>query len=174
MKKHKPHKQKTPNPRVRPAHRDSRAAAWPSPGHAYPDTLESFLGAAARITLESALATVARIAEPYPEEAEAIERVRRSVDQLHGQPDDLQLADVLLAMSILICATDREPTPAERDLFAMLDAVLGVPARSYAVRVPSAAPHHVPIAMASQRRASLASRYASTPSFATPNVRHAA
>ena len=110
---------KKTQPRLRIAARDPRAAA---PSRATAPDVER---------LEEALGMAARIAAPYPEEAEAIERVIDFV-RAHGrgEPRDLQLEDVLLALSILITSLDRDITLEERELFAWLDAVLGVPQRA--------------------------------------------
>src|SRR5687768_2770873 len=106
---------KKSKPRLQNAHRDPQVAAPPRATAPGLDRLEEALGMAARMV------------EPYPEEAEAIERVLRYVRGPGGEEvRDVGLADVLLALSILITALDREPTPEERQMFAWLDALLGV------------------------------------------------
>jgi hypothetical protein len=79
------------------------------------------------------LGRAAQIAKPYPEEADAVERV---IDAVHarghgrGEPHGARIADVLLTLSILITSLDRAPTLAERQMFAALDALCGVRPRS--------------------------------------------
>lgn len=77
--------------------------------------------------LETALAAAARLAAPYPEEAEAIERVIRYVRSLsYGLPDRVQLRDVLLALSILWTAPHRAPTAEDLESYAFLEAALRI------------------------------------------------
>jgi hypothetical protein len=139
--------------------------------------------------LESALGMAARIAEPYAEEAEAIENLIRFVrGHRDGQPGDgrpgdgppgdrppgdrppggVRRTDVLLALSILITALDREPTPEERMMFAFLDALLGVPPRGVPA-VPASVPPYV-ASVAPQRPRPRVSRYAPTSSPPVPNI----
>ena len=84
----KKQKNQRSTPRLRNEKRDSREPRTADVG---PDPLESALGMAARI------------AEPYPEEAEAIENVIRFVrGHRYGRPGDVQRTDVLLALSIAV------------------------------------------------------------------------
>lgn len=151
-------KNRTANPRLGNVKRDPRPVAHPRT-------------ATDSDPLESALGLAARIAEPYPEEAEAIENVIRFVrGHRHGQPGDVRRADVLLALSILITALDREPTPEEQQMFMFLDALLGVPPRGAPV-VPAAAPPYASSVATPQRPRPLVSRYAP---FPVPHIRLAA
>src|SRR5262245_48082730 len=155
----KKQKNKRPNPRLGNVKRDSRAPAHPRTPATDADPLESALGMAARI------------AEPYPEEAEAIENVIRFVrGHRHGQPGDVQRADVLLALSILITALDRDPTPEERQMFMFLDALLGGPPRG-GPAAPATVPPYAWSVATPQRPRPLASHYAP---FPVPHIRLAA
>jgi hypothetical protein len=143
----KKQKNKRANPHVRRANRDSRATAQQRATAAAPEPLESALGMAALI------------AEPYPEEAEAIENVIRFVrGHRHGQLGDVRHSDVLLALSILITALDRDPTPEERQMFVFLDTLLGVSPRG--VRgVPATVQPYASSVAAPQRPRPLASHH---------------
>jgi hypothetical protein len=110
--------------------------------------------------LESALGLAAKIAEPYPEEAEAIENVIRFVrGHRNGRPGDIRRADVLLALSILITALDREPTPEEQEMFVFLDVLLGAPPQRGPI-VPATVPPYASSVATPQRPRPLVSRYA--------------
>ena len=92
--------------------------------------------------LEAALAAAALLAEPYPEEAEAIDNVIRFVrDHRHGRLAQVRLRDVLLALSIILAATDHALTPEERDMLGVLELALVPLARAGSVCVPSTAAH---------------------------------
>lgn len=152
MKKQKP---KTTKPRARSSIHDSRAVRRPL------DPLESALGAAARL------------AEPYPEEAEAIDNVIRFVrDHRHGHAAEVRLSDVLLALSTILGATDHALTPEERSMLGILEVSLGIPASAGMVRLPGSAAH-LPLAHAPRRHPHRAS-YASAPISPFPHVRFAA
>jgi hypothetical protein len=160
MKKQQTKKSK---PRLRIADRDPRAAA---PLHAMAPGLDR---------LEEALGMAARIAEPYAEEAEAIERVIRFVrGHGRGEPRDIRLTDVLLALSILITATDRDSTPAERELFAFLDALLGVPPRIAPVPMSATVPPYASNVAVPQRPRPFADPYAPVSPFPVISPRLAA
>lgn len=152
MKKHKP---KTTQPR---AQRASRAPC------------ERCRTMAAAGSLESAfdLDLVAQLAAPYAEEAEAIEHVIRCVRELRcGRPVQIRLADVLLALSILLSAIERDLTREERELLATLERSLRRHTRAGLVCLPDLAAD-LPLAIAARRRAACAScPPISTPTHAT-------
>jgi hypothetical protein len=65
------------------------------------------LYAALRDAVEWALDLASRIAAPYPEEQDAVERVRAFVNaRLAGIPADLDVNDVMLTLGILIAAIE--------------------------------------------------------------------
>ena len=105
--------------------------------------------------LETALAAAALLAEPYPEEAEAIDNVIRFVrDYRHGRLARVQLRDVLLALSIILGATDHDLTPEERDMLDVLEITLAPLARAGSVCVPDAAARQ-PLSVTAMGRALL-------------------
>lgn len=160
MKKQQTKKSK---PRRRNADRDPRTAAQPRATAPGLDRLEDALGMAARI------------AEPYPEEAEAIERVTRFVrGHGRGEPRDVRVADVLLALSILITAIDRDVTPEERGLFAFLDALLGIAPRVAPVPMPATVPPYASSVVVPQRPRPFADPYAPVFPFPLTSPRLAA
>lgn len=122
---HQKHPQQS-NPRRRTTVRDRRTAR--STNHARdPDCARD------------ALDLAARIAEPYPEEAEAIERVTRFV-RGHAAGEPLR-SDVLLALSILITAVDHDSTEEQQALFTLLDTLLAGSPRSAAASNPTVLPY---------------------------------
>lgn len=157
----KKQKLKTPKARARSSRRNGRAVRPVPADHEQPDPLESALRAAARL------------AEPYAEEAEAIDNVIRFVRaHRHGQAAEVRLTDLLLALSIILGATDHALTQEERDMLAVLELSLGVPTCAGIVRVPGAAP--LPLAIAPRRCVPRASCYPPTSTSPAPYVRLAA
>ena len=60
-------------------------------------------------SIDWTLDIASQISAPYPEEVEAIERVRRFAhDKLLGWPAQIRIADVLLTFSVLNTAIERE------------------------------------------------------------------
>lgn len=67
---------------------------------------------ALRDSIEWALDVAATLAAPYPEEVEAIERVRSFVRaKLAGRPAEVRIDDLLLTFGILIAAIERDLGP---------------------------------------------------------------
>jgi hypothetical protein len=158
VKKQKP---KTIKPPARCGSRDLHAQRRPAAEHEHHDPLESALGA------------VAQLAAPYAEEAEAIDNVIRFVrHHRHGRPAEVRLTDVLLALSILLGAIDRDLTPEEREMLAVLELSLRLPTRAGIVRLPGA-PVELPLAIALRRRA-MRARGCPSSTSAIPSVRFAA
>jgi hypothetical protein len=124
--------------------------------------------------LESALAAAALLAEPYPEEAESIDNVIRFVrDYRHGRLAEVRLSDVLLALSIILGATDHDLTPEERDMLRALELALSPLTRTDSVCVSSAAAL-LPLSIAAAGRAPAHRHHASLHLNASPYARLAA
>lgn len=124
--------------------------------------------------LEAALAMAALAAGPYPEEAESIDNVIRFVrDYRHGRFAEVQLRDVLLALSIILGATDHDLTPEERDMLGVLELALAPLARAGSACVPAAAAH-LPLSVATMGRAPIDRHHAPLPLASLPYVRIAA
>jgi hypothetical protein len=155
----KKQRSKTSRPCARSSSRAQRTVRRPAIDRTPPDPLES------------ALAAAARLAEPYPEEATSVDNVIRFVrDHRHGQPAQVRLSDVLLALSLILGATDRKLTPEERDMLAVLEFSLGTSARAGTVCVPGAAAR-LPVEIATRRCARRASRRVPTSFTSLPYVR---
>ena len=124
--------------------------------------------------LEAALAAAALLAEPYPEEAESIDNVIQFVrDYRYGRPAEVPLRDVLLALSIILSATDHDLTPEERDMLGVLELALVPLTRTGSVCIPGAVARPSP-SIAAIGRAPLDRHHAPLPLTSFPYVRLAA
>lgn len=105
-------KQKASNSRPRNAVRESPELNAPlrAPRHSLREAVERVLDAAALV------------AQPYPEEAEAVDRVHQWVR--HGRIAHVRVADVVLVLSIVLSAIERDLTPDEHEALALVDAAI--------------------------------------------------
>lgn len=93
------------------------------------------LFAALRDTAEWALDRASELASPYPEEQDAVERVRAYIRaRLAGNPAELVLDDVLLTLGILIAAIDVPAREASGITASTFDRGAGTGAHRRAVR----------------------------------------
>ena len=110
-------------------------------------------------SIDWALDIAAKLAAPYPEEVDAIERVRSFVRaKLLGRPAQVRIADVMLAFGIIIAAIERDLSATEADARegrAPFRMSVGVSAAPPVFRIPtaselweSAVTHHCPGAFA--------------------------
>ncbi len=92
-------------------------------------------------SIDWALDIAATLAAPYPEEVEAIERVRVFVRaKLLGRPAQVRIADVMLTFGIIIAAIERDLSPDGRAVLAPFRFAVGVSAASLpnVFRIPAA------------------------------------